>query len=207
MTWFQRLNPRIQHVFVGSFLFHVFFTSTNLWSSPGYNAAARSTRHRAQERSSESLSEIFITVSISHALFTPCPSEGEKIRGVEAIPQQRKTAGVRVISPIWFTGWCSITTGGFFSKLDPWSGYKGESRSLSQEEYGAFWVGAQQDHLCCERHRNGKKVSFGTIDVKEIGPARLRVAEESEKNSIEVYELGEGGFGRVCCAYRTHYFH
>lgn len=44
---------------------------------------ARRTYHLAGERGSESISEIFITVSISHALFTLCQSDGEKERQVE----------------------------------------------------------------------------------------------------------------------------
>lgn len=52
--------------------------------------AARSPHHRARERSSESLSEIFIMSPFHMLYLPPCQSDGGKIREVEAILQDTK---------------------------------------------------------------------------------------------------------------------
>lgn len=56
----------------------------------------RGQRTIEHKRGAVKASEIFSTVSISHALFTPCQSDGEKIREVEAIRQLRKIAEVKI---------------------------------------------------------------------------------------------------------------
>lgn len=164
LIWWLKKWTYKSDIFICSFLFGVFFTS------PVTNAAAWTMYHRGEEKRSESVAEIFITVSISRALFAPCQSDGETIRNSgsgEVTRDNIKHLGV---------GYHRNLCRNSFPKLEPCLDLIVGQKRISatwivlSKWFRAFWVGVAARNVQLHSAAAGRSQIENCQQVDQMGP-------------------------------------